>query len=98
MNILDPILLQCRYQPDALALCAPGTSLNIVSYGRMERYINNVARRVQSFGLNHGSVVAVNVEDVILHAVLTLALARLGVVTVSARVLIFPANLRLDAV
>jgi acyl-coenzyme A synthetase/AMP-(fatty) acid ligase len=98
LNILDPILLQCRFQPDALALCAPGTSLNIVSYGRMERLLNTMARRAQALGLAKGNVVAVVVDDDILHAILTLALMRLGIVTLSSRSLMFPAGLRLDAV
>ncbi len=98
MNVIEPVLLQCRHQPDALALCAPGTPLNMVSYGRLERFINTMARRARSFGLAPGNVVAVVVADVIVHAMLTLALARLGIVTLSAKGLVFPAGLHLDAV
>jgi acyl-coenzyme A synthetase/AMP-(fatty) acid ligase len=98
VNVIEPLLLQCRHQPDALALCAPGTPLNIVSYGRLEKLINTMAARALSLGLARGNVVAVVLGDVIVHAALTLALARLGIVTLSARSVDFPASLRLDAI
>ena len=98
MNIVVPILLQCRYQPDALAICAPGTPLNMVSYGRLEKFINSVAARAAALGLARGNVVAVVIDDPIVHAILTLALARSGIVTLSAKNFEFPAGLRVDAV
>jgi acyl-CoA synthetase (AMP-forming)/AMP-acid ligase II len=98
VNIVAPILLQCRYQPDALAICAPGTPLNMVSYGRLEKLINNVAARAASLGLAQGNVVAVVIDDPIVHAVVTLGLARLGIATLSAKSSEFPAGLRVDAV
>ena len=36
MNILDSILFQCRINPALPALCAPGTPLNLVSYGKLD--------------------------------------------------------------
>jgi hypothetical protein len=39
MNIVDPTLFQCRCQPLALALCASGSNVNAVTYGRLERFI-----------------------------------------------------------
>ena len=41
---------------------------------------------------------AVVLEDVIVHAILTLALTRLGIVTLSAKSFEFPIGLRLDAI
>ena len=39
------------------------TALNMFSYGRLERSINNVARKVLSLGISRGNFVAVFVED-----------------------------------
>ena len=98
MNIVDPILFQCRLQPPVAALCVPGAGLNLVSYGRLERFIHNIGSQAKSLGLAHGNVVALCVQDQILHAALIIGLCRLGIVTLSARNAEFPKELRLDAV
>src|SRR5579871_1497811 len=85
MNIVDPILFQCRRQPPGAAICVPGPGIGLISYRRLELYIHNVSRRIASLGLAPGSVVAVNVDDVIFHAIILLALMRLGMITVSVR-------------
>jgi len=98
MNIVEPIFTQCRNKPAEIALCAPGTALNIVSYGRLERSINNVCRKVLSFGLARGSLVAVFIDDDLLHAIVVLALARLGIASVSGRSKTMPWRFRANAV
>src|ERR1700674_2603747 len=96
MNITDPILFQCRYQPDAVALCAPGR--DTVSYARLEKQINNVARRAMSLGLSRGNVVAVSVADMVFAATLILGLTRLGIATISLHSRKLPIPLRIDAI
>jgi acyl-CoA synthetase (AMP-forming)/AMP-acid ligase II len=98
VNILDPILYQCRINPALPALCAPGTPLNIVSYGRLARLIDSVAVRAQAHGLKSGMTVAILCGDPITHAVLVLGLTRLGAVTLSARDLRLPAECQIAAV
>ena len=97
MNIVDPILFQCRYNPAAPAICAPGTELDLVSYGRLEQFIHNIGRRALSSGLMPGQVVAIFVRDKIFHAAIVLGLTRLGIVTLSGRSEPLPLGLRVDA-
>jgi acyl-CoA synthetase (AMP-forming)/AMP-acid ligase II len=85
MNIVDPILYQCRRQPPAAAICVPGPGIGLISYRRLERSIHNVSQKLHALGLPAGSVVAVSIEDVIFHAVVVLAAMRLGMITVSLR-------------
>ncbi len=98
MNIVDPILFQCRQNPPAAALCAPGTALNIISYARLERFIHNIGRRAISTGIRPGQAVAVQVKDQIFHAAILLALARIGVATVSVGDLNLPPTLHVDSI
>jgi len=85
MNIVDPILFQCARQPPAAAICVPGSGIGLISYRRLEWFLHNVSRRLISLGLPPGSMVAVDIEDVIFHAIVLLALMRLGMITVSLR-------------
>ena len=85
MNIVDPILFQCRRQPPTAAICVPGPGIGLISYRRLETFVHNISRRLLSLGLPAGSIVAVNIEDVIFHAAMLLALTRLGMITISLR-------------
>src|ERR1700688_4183752 len=85
MNIVDQILFQCRRQPPAAAICVPGPGIGLISYRRLETFIHNVSRRLLSLGLWTGSIASVKIEDVIFHAVVLLALTRLGMITISLR-------------
>ena len=85
MNIVDPLLFQCRRQPPVAAICVPGPGIGLISYRRLERYIHNITRRLHTLGLPPKSIVAVNIKDVIFHAAVLLALTRLGMVTISLR-------------
>jgi acyl-CoA synthetase (AMP-forming)/AMP-acid ligase II len=97
MNIIDPILFHSRHDPEALALCAPGVDL--VTYERLHKSINNVARRASALGLKPGQIVALFLpQRPIIHAVLVLGLARLGVVTASLGTRSLPKSLRVDTV
>jgi acyl-CoA synthetase (AMP-forming)/AMP-acid ligase II len=97
MNIVEPILFQCRRQPPVAALCVPGPGIGLISYRRLEQFIHNIGRRLHAFGLPPRSVVAVNIEDVIFHAAVVLALTRLGMVTLSLREGDFAAPIKVDA-
>jgi len=96
MNIVDPILFHCRYQPEALAICAPGSDL--VSYARLESTVNNIIRRAVSEGLAPGQVVAIFVKQPVFHAALIIALGRMGVITASLGTGSLPRGLHLDAI
>jgi acyl-coenzyme A synthetase/AMP-(fatty) acid ligase len=98
MNIVDPILFQARLNPAAPAICVPGATRPLISYGRLERAIHNIGRAALSVGVAKGQVAAIHVKDKIFHAALILGLARIGVVTMSARSHSFPKEIGVDAV
>jgi len=83
MNIVDPILFQSEIQPKAAALCAPGSAIGLISYGRLVQFIHNIARHIRKLGLAPGQIVAVSITDEIFHAAVILALARLNIASVS---------------
>jgi acyl-CoA synthetase (AMP-forming)/AMP-acid ligase II len=83
MNIVDPILFQSALQPKSAAMCAPGTGIGLISYGRLAQMIHTICRQLTRFGLAPHKMVAVQIKDPIFLAAVTLALARLGVVSVS---------------
>src|SRR5258708_6002506 len=96
MNIVDAILYQCKHRPSVAAICCPGTKLDVISYGRLERFINNIGRQALAMGIARGNVVAIMVTDKIFHAAIVLGLTRLGVITVSARHEKLPKELEVD--
>src|SRR5258705_2279963 len=98
MNIVDPILFQAKLNPAAPAICVPGAERPLISYGRLERAIHTIGRAALSSGLARGQVAAIHVKDKIFHAALILGLARIGVVTLSARSHSFPKEIGVDAV
>lgn len=83
MNIVEPILFQCKLNPLTPAICAPGSEISSVTYGVLEKLIHNAAHSALKSGIAPGQVAAVFIRDTILHASLTLGLMRLGVATVS---------------
>jgi acyl-coenzyme A synthetase/AMP-(fatty) acid ligase len=83
MNIVNPILFQCKRQPSAAAICVPGPGIGRISYQRLERFVHNITRKLHAFGMPERSIVAVNIEDVIFHAAVLLSLTRLGMITLS---------------
>jgi acyl-coenzyme A synthetase/AMP-(fatty) acid ligase len=83
MNVVEPILFQAKHDPPAPAMCAPGTTMGVVSYARLARFIHNVARRAMSAGISPGDVVVLQVKDHIFHTSLALGLMYIGVATVS---------------
>jgi acyl-coenzyme A synthetase/AMP-(fatty) acid ligase len=85
VNIVDPILFQCRISPEQPAICAPGDNLEAMTYAQLEVMLNALTRAVLQLGFQRGQVVGVLIGNKILHVVLSLALARIGVVTVSCR-------------
>jgi acyl-CoA synthetase (AMP-forming)/AMP-acid ligase II len=98
VNTVETIFHHARHHPTALAFCAPGTRYNIVSYGRLTVFINNVARHAIEAGLKRGDIVAIVVSDPIVHWAMILGLERIGVVTISAQSFSLPATVGLAAV
>jgi acyl-coenzyme A synthetase/AMP-(fatty) acid ligase len=96
MNITDPIFFQSSYQPEALAICAPG--IDLVTFGKLEKTINNIMRRALSFGVQPGQVVALVIKQPVIHAAMILAMARLGVTTASPSSTTLPTGLMFDAI
>jgi acyl-coenzyme A synthetase/AMP-(fatty) acid ligase len=97
MNIVDAILFQCRRQPPVAAICVPGQDRGLISYRRLEQSIHNVSRKLLSLGLAPGSIVAVNIQDMIFHATVLLASIRLGFATLSIRDGVPPLPFKIDA-
>lgn len=85
MNIIEPIFAQSKNKPSELALCAPGADLSLISYGRLQRSVDNICHRIIAVGIAPGSRVGVVIDDPIFHALMVIALTRLGIVTVSGR-------------
>ena len=85
MNIVDPILFQCRINAEQPAICAPGTKFDLITYAQLEYMINNLTRALLPLGFEPGQVVGILLQDKIFHIALVLALTRIGIVTVSCR-------------
>jgi acyl-CoA synthetase (AMP-forming)/AMP-acid ligase II len=98
MNIVDPIAFQAKMNPEGPAICAPGTALDTITYGRLGRWMNNIGRMALARGLAPGNLVALSIKDKIFHAAIILGLARVGIVTVSGRNQNLPKELPVDAV
>jgi acyl-coenzyme A synthetase/AMP-(fatty) acid ligase len=97
MNIVDPILFQASLQPMNAAICAPGSDNRLISYGRLTRVINNIARALRRLGVSRGKIVAISVKDEIFSIAIALALARLGASSVGKYHGI-PSTFKIDAV
>ena len=85
MNVVEPILFQCRLNPLTTAICVPGSPMGSISYGMLEASIHNVARRALKSGIVPGNVVATLISNSILHAVVVLGLMHAGATTLSLR-------------
>jgi len=97
LNLVDAILSQCRFQPPAAAICAPGAQIRLVSYRRLEQFIHNSSRKLEAFGLAPGSIAAVDIREPALQVAIILALMRLGVASVSVRDSV-PSSLAVEAI
>src|SRR5882672_4660325 len=98
LNIVEPILYHCKLNPWDVAICAPGSALETITYGQLEKFINNIARAALSGDLRPGNVVGLSVNDVILHAGLIYGLMRTGITTVSLRGTTIPRDIPIDAI
>ncbi len=98
MNIVEPILFQCKLNPLTPAICAPGSEISSVTYGVLEKLIHNAARAALQSGIAPGQTVALFVQDTILHASLIFGLMRIGAATVSLRSTRVPAGIAADVI
>lgn len=85
MNIVEPILFQCKLNPMTTAICVPGSKVNTVRYGMLETFIHNVARNALKAGIVPGNIVATYFTDTILDTACALGLMHVGAATVSLR-------------
>jgi len=98
LNIVEPILAQCRYQPHVVALCAPGERHAVITYAQVAALIHNVARHALEIGLRPGDTVVTFVDDGIMHALLILGLAEAGVITISGRNPELPKEVKIEMI
>ena len=85
MNIVEPILFQCKLNPFTTAICVPGSAIGSVSYGMLEAFIHNVARTALKSGIVPGHVVATHIADTVMHTALVLGLMHVGATSLSLR-------------
>jgi long-chain acyl-CoA synthetase len=83
VNVVEPILFQCKLNPLAMAICAPGSPIGAVPYGRLEAFIHNVARMALKSGIGPGDTAATYISDAVLHAAVVLGLIHAGAITLS---------------
>jgi acyl-CoA synthetase (AMP-forming)/AMP-acid ligase II len=85
MNVVEPVLFQCKLNPLTTAICVPGSRLDSITYGALESYIHNVARKAVKAGIAPGQIVATYVHDALLHTILVLGLMHMGAASLSLR-------------
>ena len=98
MNVVEPVLFQCKLNPLTTAICVPGSPLGPVTYGALEAFIHNVARTALKSGIAPGNVVATFISDTALHTVFVLGLMHAGMTTLSLRGPRVPAGITVDVV
>ena len=98
MNIVDPILFQCRINAEQPAICAPGTQFDLITYAQLEFIINNLTRALLPLGFEPGRIVGIRVKDPVFHIGLIIALTRIGAVTLSFRGTSLPQEIGVTAV
>lgn len=98
MNVVEPVLFQCKLNPLTTAICVPGSPLGPVTYGALDGFIHNVARTALKSGIAPGSVVATFISDTALHSAFILGLMHAGMTTLSLRGPRVPAGIAADVV
>ncbi len=83
MNVTEALLYQCKLNPLAPAVLISGQPA--ITYRELEQLILRAAGRAIREGIEPRAIAGLLVADTLLHLVLTLALMRLGAVTVSLR-------------
>ena len=76
MNLIEPILLRARRQPDAIAVI---DGRREISYAELGDLVSRTAAHLDGLGLKRGNHVGICLRDGWQHIVVLLALARLGV-------------------
>jgi acyl-CoA synthetase (AMP-forming)/AMP-acid ligase II len=98
MNIVEPVLFQCKLNPLTTAICVPGSPLGPITYGALEGFIHNVARTALKSGIAPGTVVATFINDTVLHTAIVLGLMHAGITTLSLRGPRVPQGINADVV
>src|SRR4030095_5692234 len=90
MILVDKIRWQCRMMPGEPAVVPPAPHNGIVTYGRLEHYLNNACANLNAMGVVPGTVYGLLVRDPLLHLVLSLALEDMGAATMALYDLAIP--------
>jgi acyl-CoA synthetase (AMP-forming)/AMP-acid ligase II len=98
MNIVEPILFQCKLNPLTTAICVPGSPMGPVTYGALGGFIHNAARSALKADIAPGNLVATFITDDILHTAVILGLMHAGITTLSLRDARMPAGIDADLV
>jgi len=98
LTFVDKIRWQCRLLPQERALVLPLPSQEVVTYGLLDRYLNNASRNLRAMGIVPGTVYGVMVKDPLLQLVLSLALEELGAGTMALRDIGEPASWSFTAI
>src|SRR5262245_62871550 len=98
MNIVEPILYQCKLNPLTLAISTPGSEVDGIDYATLEKLIHNAAQSALKSGIAPRQVVGILVRNTIVHAALIFGLMRFGVVTISMSWPRVPDGIAVDAV
>lgn len=85
MNIVQPILFQACFDPEATAIILPGHALSPMSYGRLASAIHNIGRNALKRGLKSGDRVSILTADQFFSLLLKLGLSQVGIVTSEAK-------------
>ena len=98
MPHVDRIRWQCRIRPREPALALPAPFQDVITYGQLDRCMNNVGRRLSEMGVVPGGVYGVLVKDALLHLVLSLALDELGAASMALHDLKIPTAWSLETI
>ena len=59
MNVLEPVIFQCRVNGAQPAICVPGIRNTVVTYAELERMLDNITHVVMALELHPGQTVGI---------------------------------------
>jgi acyl-coenzyme A synthetase/AMP-(fatty) acid ligase len=80
MNVVEPVARRALIQPDAPAVI---TDERTLTYGALMRDVVTISSRLAEEGVKRGDVVAIVAEGLAAHILLTLAVSRIGAVSLA---------------
>src|SRR5262245_33206403 len=85
MTFVEAFRFHRRFNPDAPAVLFPDGQAAPTSYAALDDIATAAIGRLRSAGIAQADVVVLDVSNELLHAVLLISCARIGVVTISGR-------------